>query len=75
MRIRLAGAVVATCCLLGRAGSASAHHGFNVEPDGTSAHGSAGHAHGRHLGRTRHAYLQMDVEMPGCDGRAAGAWR
>ena len=35
MKIRLAGAVVAAGCLLGFAGTASAHHGFNVEFDGT----------------------------------------
>jgi len=71
MRIRVAGAVVAVCCLLGWAGSASAHHGFNVEFDGTKCMDLKGTLTGV-IWENPHAYLQMDVKDAG--GTTVG-WR
>jgi len=64
MRIRVAGAVVAVCCLVGWAGSASAHHGFNVEFDGTKCMDLKGTLTGV-IWENPHAYLQMDVKDAG----------
>ena len=61
MRIRLAGAVVATCCLLGWAGSASAHHGFNVEFDGSKCLDLKGTLTGV-IWENPHAYVNLDVK-------------
>ena len=61
MRIRLAGAVVAVCSLLGWANSASAHHGFNVEFDGTKCMDLKGTLTAV-TWENPHAYLQMDVK-------------
>ena len=61
MRVRLAGAVMAVCGLLGLAGSASAHHGFNVEFDGTKCLDLKGTLTGV-IWENPHAYLQMDVK-------------
>ena len=71
MRIRLAGAVVAACCLLGLAGPASAHHGFNVEFDGTKCMDLKGTLTGV-IWENPHAYLQMDVTD--ASGKTVG-WR
>src|SRR5712691_882754 len=71
MRLRLAGAAIAACCLLGWAGSASAHHGFNVEFDGTKCMDLKGTLTGV-IWENPHAYLQMDVKDAG--GTAVG-WR
>ena len=61
MRVRRAGAVIAVCCLLGWAGSASAHHGFNVEFDGTKCMDLKGTLTGV-IWENPHAYLEMDVK-------------
>jgi hypothetical protein len=61
MKIRLAGAAVAAGCLLGFAGTASAHHGFNVEFDGTKCMDLKGTLTGV-IWENPHAYLQMDVK-------------
>jgi hypothetical protein len=61
MRLRLAGVAIATCCLLGAAGPASAHHGFNVEFDGTKCLDLKGTLTGV-IWENPHAYLQMDVK-------------
>ena len=71
MRIRLAGAVVAACCLLGLARPVSAHHGFNVEFDGTKCMDLKGTLTGV-IWENPHAYLQMDVKDAG--GTTVG-WR
>jgi uncharacterized protein DUF6152 len=61
MKIRLAGVVVAACYLVGLAGTASAHHGFNVEFDGTKCLDLKGTLTGV-LWENPHAYLNMDVK-------------
>jgi len=61
MRVRLAGASIAVCCLLGLAGSAYAHHGFNVEFDGSKCMDLKGTLTSV-LWENPHAYLQMDVQ-------------
>ena len=60
MRIKLAGAAVAVCSLLGLAGSASAHHGFNVEFDGSKCLDLKGTLTGV-IWENPHAYLSLDV--------------
>lgn len=61
MRVTLAGASMAVCCLLGFAGSAFAHHGFGVEFDGTKCMDLKGTLSGL-VWENPHAYLQMDVK-------------
>ena len=61
MRVRLAGVAMAVCCLFGAAGPASAHHGFNIEFDGTKCLDLKGTLSGV-LWENPHAYLQMDVK-------------
>jgi len=61
MRVTLAGASMAVCCLLGFAGSAFAHHGFGVEFDGTKCMDLKGTLSGL-IWENPHAYLQMDVK-------------
>jgi uncharacterized protein DUF6152 len=61
MRVRLAGVAAAVCGLLGLAGSASAHHGFNVEFDGSKCMDLRGMLTGV-TWENPHAYLQMDVK-------------
>lgn len=60
MRLTLAGAVMAVCGLLGAVGSASAHHGFGVEFDGTKCMDLKGTLTGV-LWENPHAYLELDV--------------
>jgi hypothetical protein len=60
MRVTLAGALMAVCCLLGLPGSGYAHHGFNVEFDGTKCMDLKGTL-ASVLWENPHAYLQMDV--------------
>jgi Family of unknown function (DUF6152) len=60
MRVRLAGALIAVCCLLAWTGSAYAHHGFNVEFDGTKCLDLKGNLTSL-TWENPHAYLQMDV--------------
>ena len=60
MKVRLAGVLIAVCGLLGLAGSASAHHGFNVEFDGSKCMDLKGTLSGV-IWENPHAYLQMDV--------------
>ena len=62
MKIRFAGVVVAAWSLLGVA--ASAHHGFNVEFDGTKCMDLKGTLTGV-IWENPHAYLQMDVKDAG----------
>jgi hypothetical protein len=64
MRFRLAGVAVAVCCLLGAADRASAHHGFNVEFDGSKCLDLTGTLTGV-IWENPHAYLQMDVPDAG----------
>ena len=64
MRVRLAGVLMAVCGLLGLAGSASAHHGFNVEFDGSKCMDLKGTLTGV-TWENPHAYLQMDVADAG----------
>jgi hypothetical protein len=64
MRVRLAGASIVVCGLLGLAGSAYAHHGFNVEFDGTKCMDLKGTLSGV-IWENPHAYLQMDVQDAG----------
>ena len=59
MRVRLSGAL-AVCCLFALAGAASAHHGFNVEFDGTRCTDLKGTLTGV-IWENPHAYLQMNV--------------
>lgn len=59
MRVTLAGVLVAVCSLLG-AGSASAHHGFGVEFDGSKCMDLKGILTGV-LWENPHAYLQLAV--------------
>ena len=59
MRVRLSGAS-AVCCLFALAGAAYAHHGFNVEFDGTKCMDLKGTLTSV-LWENPHAYLQMDV--------------
>src|SRR5947209_1070314 len=61
MRVRLAGAFIALCCLLGLAVSAFAHHGFGVEFDGSKCMDLKGTLSGL-TWENPHAYLQMDVK-------------
>jgi hypothetical protein len=61
MTVRLAGVGVAVCCLLSVAGSASAHHGFNVEFDATKCLDLKGTLTGV-IWDNPHAYLDMDVK-------------
>jgi hypothetical protein len=70
MRIRLAGVLVTLGYVLGLAGSASAHHGFNVEFDGTKCLDLKGTLTGV-IWENPHAYLQMDV--PDASGKPV-AW-
>ncbi len=67
MRLRLAGAAIAACCLLGVATSSYAHHGFNVEFDGTKCMDLKGTLTGV-VWENPHAYLQMDI--PNASGKA-----
>jgi Family of unknown function (DUF6152) len=60
MRIRLAGVVVAVWCLA-LAGNAFAHHGFNVEFDGSKCMDLKGTLTGV-LWENPHAYLDMNVQ-------------
>ncbi len=60
MRVRLAGTAIVMCCLLGLATSGYAHHGFNVEFDGTKCMDLKGTL-ANVLWENPHAYLQMDV--------------
>jgi uncharacterized protein DUF6152 len=60
MKVRLAGVLMAVCGLLGLAGSASAHHGFNVEFDGSKCMDLKGTLSSV-IWENPHAYLQMDV--------------
>jgi hypothetical protein len=60
MKVRLAGVLMAVCGLLGLAGSASAHHGFNVEFDGSKCMDLKGTLSGV-IWENPHAYLQMVV--------------
>jgi hypothetical protein len=60
MKVRFAGVLMAVCGLLGVAGSASAHHGFNVEFDGSKCMDLKGMLTGV-TWENPHAYLQMDV--------------
>ena len=59
MRVRLSGALT-VCCLFVLAGAAYAHHGFNVEFDGTKCMDLKGTLTGV-IWENPHAYLQMDV--------------
>src|ERR1051325_5116528 len=61
MRIRLAGVAVTVGLLLRAAGSVSAHHGFNVEFDGSKCRDLKGTLTGV-IWENPHAYLQMDVK-------------
>ena len=61
MRVRLAGVAMAACCLFGVTGPAAAHHGFNVEFDGTKCMDLKGTLTSV-LWENPHAYLQMDVK-------------
>jgi hypothetical protein len=61
MRVRLAGASIAIGCFLGWAASASAHHGFNVEFDGSKCLDLKGTLTGV-VWENPHAYLQLDVK-------------
>ena len=67
MRLRLAGVAIALGCLLGLASSGYAHHGFNVEFDGSKCMDLKGTLSGL-LWENPHAYLQMDV--PDASGKA-----
>jgi hypothetical protein len=60
MRVTLAGCVMAVCCLLGAAGSASAHHGFGVEFDGSKCFDLKGTLTGVQW-ENPHAYINLDV--------------
>lgn len=60
MRVRLAGILIALCCLLGLAASAFAHHGFGVEFDGSKCLDLKGTLSGL-TWENPHAYLQMEV--------------
>ena len=60
MRVRLAGAFIALCCLFGLAVSAFAHHGFGIEFDGSKCMDLKGTLSGV-TWENPHAYLQMDV--------------
>ena len=60
MRVRLAGALIAVCCLLAWTGSAYAHHGFNVEFDGTKCLDLKGTLTSL-IWENPHAYLEMNV--------------
>jgi uncharacterized protein DUF6152 len=64
MRVTRAGAVTAVCCFLGMATSAFAHHGFNVEFDGTKCMDLKGTLTAL-IWENPHAYLQMDVTDAG----------
>ena len=60
MRVRLAGAFIAVCCLLGAAATAYAHHGFGVEFDGSKCMDLKGPLTGV-LWENPHAYISLDV--------------
>ena len=60
MKVRLAAASMAVCCLFGLASSAYAHHGFAIEFDGTKCMDLKGTLSGL-IWENPHAYLQMDV--------------
>jgi hypothetical protein len=60
MRVRIAGVLLAVCCLLGLAFSAFAHHGFGVEFDGSRCMDLKGTLSGL-TWENPHAYLQMEV--------------
>jgi hypothetical protein len=61
MRVKLSGALVAVFVLLGATVSTFAHHGFNVEFDGSKCMDLKGTLSGL-TWENPHAYLQMDVE-------------
>jgi len=56
----IAGASIAAWCLLGWAGGASAHHGFNVEFDGSRCLDLKGMLTGV-MWENPHAYLEMKI--------------
>ena len=60
MRVRLAGVLLAVCCVLALAVSAFAHHGFGVEFDGSKCMDLKGNLSGL-IWENPHAYFQMDV--------------
>jgi Family of unknown function (DUF6152) len=60
IRVRLAGALFAVCCLLALTVSAFAHHGFGVEFDGSKCMDLKGTLSGL-TWENPHAYLQMEV--------------
>ena len=60
MKVRLAGTLIAICCLIIFAVSAFAHHGFGVEFDGRKCMDLKGTLSGL-IWENPHAYLQMDV--------------
>ena len=62
MKVRLSGALT-VCCLFALAGAAYAHHGFNVEFDGSKCLDLKGTLTGV-IWENPHAYLQMDVKDP-----------
>ena len=64
MRVRVAGVLLALCCLLGLAVTAFAHHGFGVEFDGSKCMDLKGTLSGL-TWENPHAYLQMDVTDAG----------
>ena len=63
MRVRLAGPLMAVCCLLGLAVSAYAHHGFGVEFDGSKCMDLKGTLSGL-VWENPHAYLQIVGQLP-----------
>jgi hypothetical protein len=70
MRVRFPGIVIAAVALLGATAPAFAHHGFNVEFDGTKCLDLKGTLSGIDW-ENPHAYLQMDVKD--ADGKTE-AW-
>jgi hypothetical protein len=61
MRVWLTGVAISLCGLLAWTGSAYAHHGFNVEFDGSKCLDLKGTLTGV-IWENPHAYLQMDVK-------------
>jgi hypothetical protein len=61
MKVRLAGASIAMCSLLGWTGTAYAHHGFNVEFDGSRCMDLKGTLTGV-IWENPHAYLEIDIQ-------------
>jgi len=61
MRVTLSRALMAACGLLGVAASASAHHGFGVEFDGSKCMDLKGTLTGL-VWENPHAYVQMDAK-------------